>query len=123
MFNGMLLGAVSQQAVVMIVMLVLIFGMSYFTSIKPQQKQAKLRNEMLNSLKKGDEIMTVGGFYATVKAVKDDRVVIELSPDKIKAEIRKESILNKVEKPGEVAEEDEYEVVLEDDTENKEEDK
>ena len=122
MLNGMLFGAVSQQTVVMIVVLVLLFGMSYFTSIKPQQKQAKIRSEMLSSLKKGDEIVTVGGFYGTVKSVKDDRLVIELAPDKIKAEIRKESVLNKIEKPGEVPEEDEYELVYEDEGENKEKD-
>ena len=49
----------------------------FFLILRPQQQARKKHEELLKSLKKGDEIVTMGGIIAKVKEVKDDRVTIE----------------------------------------------
>lgn len=123
MLNGFLFGAVNQSSLMLIVLMAVMFIPMFFTS-KNQKKQAQQRADMLDSLKKGDEILTIGGFYAVIRSRKDDRFVIELLPDKVKAEIRKDAIANKVVQEVEVEEEVvelEYDVVLDDTDETTEE--
>jgi preprotein translocase subunit YajC len=77
--------------------MVLIFVVFWFLIIRPQQKQQKLRQQMLESLKSGDRIVTSGGLYVTVKDVKDDRVVA-LTGEGVKLEIAKQAISGVVDK-------------------------
>lgn len=64
---------------------VLIFVIFYFLLIRPQQqkqkKAAQERNEMLKALKAGDKIVTTGGIYGTIVAVreKDDTVLLRIA--------------------------------------------
>ena len=85
------------QTIILIVMCVAIFALPYFTITRPQKKREQQRQNMLSQMAKGDTIMTVGGFYALVKAVKEDYVIIELLPDKVKAQVRRDSILSVLE--------------------------
>ncbi len=108
----------NQQMVLLIFLIVIMFVVPYFTVTKPQKKQQQLRKQMLESLKKGDEIMTIGGFFGTIRSIKDDRVVIELAPDKILAQIKIDAVSDKVSQDVEEVtedEDDEYEIVLPDD--------
>ena len=95
------------------------FVVPYFTVTRPQKKQQQQRQEMLQALKKGDEIMTIGGFYGTIRSIRDDRVIIELSPDKILAEIKIDAVSDKVSTDVEEVD-DEYEIVIDDDDETEE---
>ena len=61
---------------VQIVPLVLIFVIFYFVLIRPQRKKDKEVKNMLANLKVGDRITTIGGFYATIAAIKDDVITI-----------------------------------------------
>ncbi|HAM35809.1 MAG TPA: preprotein translocase subunit YajC [Elusimicrobia bacterium] len=47
-----------------------IFVIFYFFLIRPQQKQARQHQNMLESLKKGDKILTTGGLYGTIVGIK-----------------------------------------------------
>jgi preprotein translocase subunit YajC len=64
---------------------ILIFVIFYFLLIRPQQqrqkKAAQERNEMLKALKAGDKIVTTGGIYGTIVAVreKDDTVLLRIA--------------------------------------------
>lgn len=58
----------------MILPFVLMFVVFYFLLIRPQQKKAKQRNAMLNELKKGDKITTIGGLHGTIVEMADDTV-------------------------------------------------
>ncbi len=69
-----------------IIMLVLMFGVMYFLLIRPQQKQAKERREMLGRLKKGDSVVTNGGLIGTVFAVTDTELSIQIN-DKTKVRV------------------------------------
>jgi len=59
--------------------LILLFAIFYFLIIRPQQKQQKAHKEMLESLKKGDKIVTNGGLYAEVIKTEEDFIKIKLS--------------------------------------------
>jgi preprotein translocase subunit YajC len=60
---------------------VLIFIIMYFMVIRPQQKKSKEHQEMLNKLKKNDEVMTSGGIYGKVVALADNVVTLEVAPN------------------------------------------
>jgi preprotein translocase subunit YajC len=63
----------------------------YFLIIRPQKKRQKKHEEMLASIRPGDHIVTAGGFFGTVKAVKDDSYILEIA-DGTRARVLKSSI-------------------------------
>ena len=52
--------------------LVVLFAIFYFLIIRPQQKQQKEHNAMLDALKKGDKIVTTGGFIVEIVKVEEN---------------------------------------------------
>ena len=76
----------------LILPLILVLVFFYFFILRPQQKQQKEIKEMRSSMKPGDEIVTIGGFYAIVYAIGEENVTIELLPDYNKALITKSAI-------------------------------
>ena len=63
-----------------LVLIVLLFAVMYFMMIRPQQKRRREAQAMQSALGPGDEIVTIGGLHATVVAVDDDVVTVEISP-------------------------------------------
>lgn len=72
----------------MIVMIVLLVVMM----IVPQRKQNKKVKEMMESLKSGERVRTIGGFYGRIVQVKEDVVVLEMEPDKTRMTLTKGAI-------------------------------
>ena len=69
--------------------LILIFVIFYFFLIRPQQKKVKDHKLMVESLKRGDKVVTAGGIVGTVERVIDnDKVEVSISDD-VKVEIVK----------------------------------
>ena len=58
--------------------LVLLFVIFWFMMIRPQRKKDKQVKEMLNNLKAGDRICTIGGIYGTITGIKDDTVTLSV---------------------------------------------
>lgn len=56
-----------------------IFIIFYFFIIRPQQRQAKAHDKMLESLKKGDKILTTGGLYGTIVGLKGADLEVKFS--------------------------------------------
>ena len=54
--------------------LILIFVVFWFMMIRPQRKKDKQVKEMLNNLKAGDRICTIGGIYGTITGIQDDTI-------------------------------------------------
>ena len=77
---------------IMIVWIVLLVAMFYFLLIRPQKKQKKAEQELRDSIKIGDEIVTIGGFYGKIVAVKDDSYIIESTVDHSKQRILKTAV-------------------------------
>ena len=78
--------------------LILIFVIFYFFLIRPQQKKVKEHKAMVESLKKGDKVVTSGGITGTITRVVDnDKVEVEIA-ENVKVEIVKstgiQSLLN-----------------------------
>ncbi|WP_134700050.1 preprotein translocase subunit YajC [Ammoniphilus sp. YIM 78166] len=59
--------------------LVLMFAIFYFLLIRPQQKKAKQRNAMLDALKKGDKVVTIGGVHGTIMELREDTLVVKIA--------------------------------------------
>jgi len=60
--------------------LVFMFAIFYFLLIRPQQKKAKEHRALLESLKKGDLVVTAGGMHGKVSALDDQVVTLEIAP-------------------------------------------
>ena len=63
------------EAFVSFLPLILIFVIFYFLLIRPQQKKMKEHKEMINKIKRGDDIVTAGGIYAKVSRVIDENKI------------------------------------------------
>ena len=61
--------------------LILIFVVFWFMMIRPQRKKDKQVKEMLNNLKAGDRICTIGGIYGTITGIQDDTVKLAVGRD------------------------------------------
>ena len=81
----------SGAALIQFLPIILIFLVFWFMIIKPQKKQQDQRKAMLESIKRGDRIVTAGGLFATVRDVKADRVVATIA-ENVKVEISKSAI-------------------------------
>ena len=67
--------------------LILIFVIFYFLLIRPQQKKVKEHKAMVESLKKGDKIVTSGGITGTISRVVDnDKIEVEIA-DNVTVEV------------------------------------
>ena len=68
--------------IIQLVPFILIFVIMYFLIIRPQRMQLKKRNEMLAAIRRGDTVITSGGFIGKVtKVVDDHEVEVEIAPD------------------------------------------
>ena len=61
-----------------VVWLVVMIALFYFMLIRPQKKIERATKAMLDALKVGDSVTTVGGIIGTVLRIKDDKVCIEI---------------------------------------------
>ena len=59
-------------------MFVLIFVIFYFFIIRPQNKKQKETERMINAIKKGDKVITIGGLHGEVSAVREKTFVIKV---------------------------------------------
>ncbi|HEY3308643.1 MAG TPA: preprotein translocase subunit YajC [Desulfuromonadaceae bacterium] len=62
-----------------VIPLVFMFAIFYFLLIRPQQKKAKEHKVLLESLKKGDNVITAGGVHGKVVSVDDLLVNLEIA--------------------------------------------
>ncbi len=76
--------------------LIVLFLIFYFLIIRPQQKQAKAHQEMINNLTKGDKIITNGGLICEVVKAEEEFIKAKLNDDTI-VKVSKEFIAKKVE--------------------------
>lgn len=75
-------GATIIYYAVQFVPMILIFVVFYFLLIRPQRKKDKEAKAMLDNLKVGDRICTIGGIYGTIVRIKDDVLTIEVGKQK-----------------------------------------
>ncbi|MCP5467991.1 MAG: preprotein translocase subunit YajC [Deltaproteobacteria bacterium] len=67
--------------------IILVFAIFYLLIIRPQQKQAKQRQEMIKAVSKNERVVTVGGIHGKVVGITDDVLTLEIADNcKIKIE-------------------------------------
>ncbi len=64
-----------------LVMMVVMFGLVYFMSIRPQMKRAKEHKLMLESLKTGDEVIVLNGVLGKIVKIGDAYIDVEIAPN------------------------------------------
>lgn len=80
--------------------IILIFGLLYLVLFRPQRKEEKNRKKMVEQMKRGDEVMTIGGLVGKVVEVKEDRVVIKVDESTNVKETYLKSAIQRVLTPG-----------------------
>lgn len=58
---------------------VILIVLFYFMLIRPQSQQQKKRKELLDSLREGNKIRTIGGMYGTIEKIKDDELTVRIA--------------------------------------------
>ena len=77
----------------MIIWMVIIFGIMYFLMIRPQKKEQKRLQAMLNSMEVGDSVVTTSGFYGVVIDMTEEDVIVEFGNNKnCRIPMRKQAI-------------------------------
>lgn len=77
-----------------LVTLILLFAGMYFLIIAPQRQKEKELQKLLNELKKGDEVFTIGGIIGTVEKLADDKAELRVS-DKVTLTFQRSAIQGK----------------------------
>ena len=84
----------SSGIIEMVVMMVAMIAIFYFLLIRPQRKKDKEAKTMLDNLKVGDRICTIGGIYATIVRIKDDVLTVEVGDQKTQMMIARWAVRN-----------------------------
>ena len=79
--------------------LILILGVFWFLIIRPQQKKQKEHQRMVDSLRKGDKVVTNGGIFGTIVKVGDDRLTLEIA-SKIQIQLERHQVSRMDKKTG-----------------------
>lgn len=77
-----------------IVLMLAMFAIFYFLLIRPQQKKAKEHQRMIDSVQKGDEIITAGGLVGRVTGISDRFLTIEIS-EKVRVRVLRSQVASK----------------------------
>ena len=76
-----------------IVWMVVLFGIMYFLMLRPQKKEQKRLQAMLNDMEVGDSIVTTSGFYGVIIDMTDEDVIVEFGNNKnCRIPMRKQAI-------------------------------
>lgn len=79
---GLLATQAAGRWVVIIVYVIIIIGFMYFIAIRPQKKQEKKQQALMESVEIGDSVLTTSGFYGMIIDVTDDTVIVEFGGNK-----------------------------------------
>lgn len=87
----------------MIILMVAMIALLYFMMIRPQRKEQKRMQAMLDSMAIGDAVVTTGGFYGIIIDITDTDVIVEFGNNKnCRIPMKKEAIAQ-IEKPEQAA--------------------
>jgi preprotein translocase subunit YajC len=62
------------------ILIVLVLFLVWLFMVRPQRRRQMAQQAMIDDLRVGDEVLTAGGFFATVRAIDEDEVTVELGP-------------------------------------------
>jgi preprotein translocase subunit YajC len=88
-----------------LVAIVVLFGLLYFVTIRPQRRRQQAAAQTQRNVVPGTRVRTTAGMYATVVAVEDQDVVLEVAPG-VEVRYLRRAIMDVVHDPGEMQVED-----------------
>ena len=80
-----------EQTMLTVIMLALFIAIFYFFIIRPQNKKQKETQKMIDALKKGDKVVTIGGIHGIVSATKEKTVIVKVD-EGVKLEFNRAAI-------------------------------
>ena len=83
-------------SLIWIVALIVIFWLFF---IRPQSKRAKEQQKFRDELKKGDKVVTIGGFHGKITEVKENTVMVSIAPE-VSVEIEKSALVQNASQVG-----------------------
>ena len=89
----------SGQGIAQFIPLILIFIIFYFFLIRPQQKRVKDHKAMVESLKRGDEVITSGGVVGKIEKVHEDDKIDLIISENVSVKVIKSTIQSLLNKP------------------------
>lgn len=84
------------SSLLMIGLLIIAFWLFF---IRPQSKKAKEQQKFRDELKKGDKVVTIGGFHGKITEVKEHTVMVSLAPD-VEVELEKTALVQNASQVG-----------------------
>ena len=72
----------------------------WFLLFRPQQKEQQRHREMIRALRKGDEVVTVGGLYGRIMAINEERISLKIA-DGVKVDVERAKVLKVLERGAE----------------------
>lgn len=81
---------------------ILIIVVMYFLLFRSQQKKNKERQQMLDTMRAGDKVLTSGGIIGTIAAIKEKTMTIKIA-ENVKVEVMRSSVNGIIEKGSEVS--------------------
>jgi preprotein translocase subunit YajC len=84
-------GGGAASMLIQLVPIALVLGIFFFLVIRPQQRDRRKREQMLQSLKKGDRVVAAGGLIGTIVGVTERRVTLKLG-DSVRVECLRSAV-------------------------------
>ena len=94
------------------VFILLLLAAFWLLLIRPAQRRQKQQQALISTVRVGDEIVTAGGLYGTVKALEEDELRLEIAPA-VEVRIARRAVAGVVSEPQEEAEPEELEAAEE----------
>ena len=82
--------------------LLFLFVLFWLLFIRPQRKRNQLQNELLTNIAPGQQVLTAGGLYGTIRDVQDDSITLEIAPG-TRVRLDKRAVTARVEEPSQIA--------------------
>ncbi len=83
-----------EGTILFVVLIAAFFAIFYFLLVRPQKKREREHRLFLNSLKRGDRVITVGGIYGEIELIDEESVVLKVE-DGGRLRVRKSSIVGR----------------------------
>lgn len=87
----LLLNAPAGGGSMMWIMLIAMFAIMYFFMIRPQNKKQKEISNFRKTLEVNQKVVTAGGIYGKIKAIEDNKIILEIDSD-VKITVDKNSV-------------------------------
>jgi preprotein translocase subunit YajC len=75
--SAALIAQQSGSNVTFLISLVLMVAIFYFLLIRPQQRRVKQQRSLVDSLRIGDEVITIGGMFGTILEIEDETITLD----------------------------------------------